>query len=87
MEDKDGNISGHGTPASDAIVWFLSAKVRPIWLAWRGGRGVKAVVFDLDDTLYPEISFVKSGFRVVAGYLGPRFGFDQEWSTSSFSIF
>lgn len=25
------------------------------------------VVFDLDDTLYPEIDFLRSGFRVVAG--------------------
>ena len=39
---------------------------------------MKAVLFDLDDTLYPEISFVKSGFKAVAGYLGSRFGFDQE---------
>ncbi len=27
---------------------------------------VGAVVFDLDDTLYPEIDYVKSGFRAVA---------------------
>ncbi len=39
---------------------------------------MRAVVFDLDDTLYPEMSFVQSGFRVVAGYLCPRFGFDQD---------
>lgn len=30
---------------------------------------VKAVVFDLDDTLYPEIEYVWSGFRVVAARL------------------
>ena len=30
---------------------------------------MKAVLFDLDDTLYPEIEFVHSGFRVVAQYL------------------
>lgn len=29
----------------------------------------KVIVFDLDDTLYPEIEYVKSGFRAVAGYL------------------
>ena len=28
------------------------------------------LVFDLDDTLYEELTFVKSGFRAVAGYLG-----------------
>lgn len=27
---------------------------------------VKAVIFDLDDTLYPEIQFVRGGFRAVA---------------------
>ncbi len=27
---------------------------------------IEAVVFDLDDTLYPEIEFVRSGFRAVA---------------------
>ena len=24
------------------------------------------IVFDMDDTLYPEISYVESGFRAVA---------------------
>jgi putative hydrolase of the HAD superfamily len=28
------------------------------------------IVFDLDDTLYDEIDFVKSGFKEVASYLG-----------------
>lgn len=28
-------------------------------------------VFDLDDTLYPELEFVKSGFWAVANYLAP----------------
>ena len=29
------------------------------------------LVFDLDDTLYPELSYVHSGFRVVAAFLSP----------------
>ncbi|WP_068470840.1 HAD family hydrolase [Candidatus Protochlamydia phocaeensis] len=29
------------------------------------------IVFDLDDTLYEEMSFVRSGFSVVADYLSP----------------
>lgn len=29
------------------------------------------IVFDLDDTLYEELSFVRSGFRAVADYLVP----------------
>ena len=35
-----------------------------------GGLGtVKGVIFDLDDTLYPEKDYVRSGFRAVARYL------------------
>ena len=33
---------------------------------------MKAVVFDLDDTLYPEQEFALSGFRVVAEWLNRR---------------
>jgi putative hydrolase of the HAD superfamily len=29
------------------------------------------IVFDLDDTLYEELSFVRSGFRVVSDFLSP----------------
>ena len=35
-----------------------------------------AVLFDLDDTLYPEGKYVLSGFRVVAAYLEKTFGID-----------
>jgi putative hydrolase of the HAD superfamily len=30
---------------------------------------IRAVVFDLDDTLYPEIAYVQSGYRVIAAVL------------------
>lgn len=33
---------------------------------------VKVIVFDLDDTLYDEITYVKSGFRAVAEYFHPQ---------------
>ena len=32
----------------------------------------RAVLFDLDDTLYPERQFVDGGFRAVAGFLAAR---------------
>ena len=32
-------------------------------------RNVDAVIFDLDDTLYPEKSYVRSGFQVIASLL------------------
>ena len=36
------------------------------------------LVFDLDDTLYPELSYVHSGFRAVAAFLSPRLGVPAE---------
>jgi putative hydrolase of the HAD superfamily len=35
---------------------------------------IEAVVFDLDDTLYPERDFVASGFRAVSHHLATDFG-------------
>lgn len=39
----------------------------------------KVVVFDLDDTLYKEIDFLKSAFREIADYLSERFGINGIW--------
>ena len=37
----------------------------------REGKGtIKGVIFDLDDTLYSEKEYVKSGFKAVSDYLG-----------------
>lgn len=33
---------------------------------------IEAILFDLDDTLYPEIEYVRSGFRAVAKWLSDR---------------
>ena len=33
-------------------------------------RGIRGVIFDMDDTLYPEKSYVRSGYRAVAACLG-----------------
>lgn len=40
-------------------------------------KGIKIIAFDLDDTLYNEIDFVQSGFRVVAQYVAKKFGLDK----------
>lgn len=37
----------------------------------------KAVVFDLDDTLYEELQYVYSGFRAVAVHLCSQYGLDE----------
>ncbi len=43
-----------------------------------GRQKVKGVIFDLDDTLYSEKEYVRSGFRAVAQYLGGRYE-DRLW--------
>jgi putative hydrolase of the HAD superfamily len=37
-------------------------------------RGIRALVFDLDDTLYPEIDFVSGGYKAVAVLISDRYG-------------
>ncbi|KHD38334.1 hydrolase [Clostridium acetobutylicum] len=39
---------------------------------------IKAVVFDLDDTLYNEMDFVKEGFRCVSTYLSNKYNMDKD---------
>ena len=39
---------------------------------------MRAVVFDLDDTLYPRIRYVHSGFSAVARHLADRCGLDPQ---------
>lgn len=36
------------------------------------------IVFDLDDTLYPEVQFVYSGFLAVSDYLASKFNLDKK---------
>jgi len=44
------------------------------------GRGkIKGVIFDLDDTLYSEKKYVKSGYKAVSDYLGGGYE-DMLWS-------
>lgn len=44
----------------------------------RSNSPIKAVLFDLDDTLYDEITFVTSGFETVASYLSTNFHLIEE---------
>jgi len=43
-------------------------------------RNPRAIVFDLDDTLYPYKRFVRSGFAAVAGYLAHAHGVNEKWA-------
>lgn len=40
---------------------------------------IKLIIFDLDDTLYPEIEFVKSGFRIVSERIEKDFSIDKDY--------
>ncbi len=39
---------------------------------------IKTVLFDLDDTLYDEIDYCRSGFRAVAGYLAGKYSISAD---------
>lgn len=39
---------------------------------------IKAILFDLDDTLYDEKKFVKSGFKEVSKYVGLTYKIDED---------
>lgn len=44
----------------------------------------EAVLFDLDDTLYPEVDYVKSGFKVVANFLSEKINLKEKDIYNSF---
>lgn len=39
---------------------------------------IKSIIFDLDNTLYPEESYVKSGFKAVSKYLSEKYLLDND---------
>ena len=41
---------------------------------------IKGVIFDLDDTLYDEKDYVRSGYMAVAAYLGDKDAVDVMWN-------
>lgn len=41
--------------------------------------GIKLLIFDLDDTLYPEIEFVKSGYKKVAEFIEMDLGINSDY--------
>jgi len=50
-------------------------------------RETRAVIFDLDDTLYPRAWFVLSGFMAVAQYLDTELGIARETTVRSLRRF
>lgn len=45
----------------------------------RSPEKIKGVIFDLDDTLYSEKEYIKSGYRKIAEYLGEEKVVDELW--------
>jgi HAD superfamily hydrolase (TIGR01549 family) len=45
----------------------------------RGTQPIRGVIFDLDDTLYPEKQYVRSGYKAVAKLLGNEKLADKMW--------
>ena len=41
---------------------------------------IKGIIFDLDDTLYDEKDYVRSGYKAVAAYLGAQDAVDAMWN-------
>jgi putative hydrolase of the HAD superfamily len=44
---------------------------------------IQALIFDLDDTLYPEKDFVTSGYQAVARHLASRYGCSYDFAFST----
>ncbi|MBN2167801.1 MAG: HAD family hydrolase [Actinobacteria bacterium] len=42
------------------------------------GTELKAIIFDLDDTLYPEIDYVRSGFSHISSFLESKYGLSRD---------
>ena len=55
---------------------------REVQLPWRLSirsnlRHIKGIVFDLDDTLYPQKAFKQSGFKIVARWVSENYDFSR----------
>lgn len=53
--------------------------IKPLSAMQASLSSVKGVIFDLDDTLYPERDYVKSGYLQVARFLGDPSLADKMW--------
>lgn len=47
-------------------------------------KGLRAIVFDLDDTLYPEREYVHSGFQTVADWVETHLGISRDVALAGF---
>ena len=40
-------------------------------------KNIRGIVFDLEDTLYPQVSYKRSGFQVVSAWVASKFNLEQ----------
>ncbi len=48
----------------------FTADLTNLYVVKEGKRQIKGVIFDLDDTLYSEKEYVRSGYKAISDYLG-----------------
>lgn len=72
----DGDEVSYCTDISDGAIY---SRFDQSVCITEGNSQTKGVIFDLDDTLYSEKEYVRSGYKVVSDYLGG--GFEEKlWS-------
>lgn len=76
LELMDGEVVEYCTEISDGAIY---SRFDQSVCITEGKGQIKGVIFDLDDTLYSEKEYVKSGYKAVSDYLGGGYE-DRLWS-------
>jgi HAD superfamily hydrolase (TIGR01662 family) len=73
----DGEKVAYCTNIADGAVY---SRFDQSVCVFEGETQIKGVIFDLDDTVYSEKEYIRSGFRAVAMFLGNERYADKLWS-------
>lgn len=71
----DGEVIEYCTEISDGAIY---SRFDQSVCITEGKGQIKGVIFDLDDTLYSEKEYIKSGYKAVSDYLGGEYE-DKLW--------
>lgn len=74
----------HGHPAHDFSYFYIDIYADKIYYYY---IMITTIVFDLDDTLYDEIDYCRSGFAAVAKALASLLGVPADSETPIFNLF
>ena len=72
----DGEVIEYCTEISDGAIY---SRFDQSVCITEGKGQIKGVIFDLDDTLYSEKEYIKSGYKAVSDYLGGEYE-DKLWA-------